>query len=388
MKSLAVIISKGEIMNVVTIGGATHDIFLDYNGADYMKIVRQSAATNYLIFESGDKVEIESLFYQSGGGGTNTAAAFKKRGFTTTCCVSVGNDYFGDCILQELKEYNLNCSLIQQNNNLPSGASFIINAHHAERTIFTFRGANSNLNPQLIPFDSLTSCNYLYITSLHNQAAQQLPLIVKKARSLNIPIAINPGKSQLGSGAQIFKKALASIDILIMNKVEAELFMKTLITQDNQIKKNLATKQYERSSPWINKQVPYLLHTSITLENNSFSLKKFFKIILEMGPRIVIITNGENGVYVATQNECYFHPSKKITMVDSVGAGDSFGSYFVASLLQGHSLATALRHGIINSASVLQHLGAKTGLLDQEILNEKEKELDVSLLYPFSLQDD
>ena len=43
-----------------------------------------------------------------------------------------------------------------------------------------------------------------------------------------------------------------------------------------------------------------------------------------MGPKTVVITNGSNGVYVATEKEIIFHPSIKTKVVDTVGAGDSW----------------------------------------------------------------
>ena len=75
----------------------------------------------------------------------------------------------------------------------------------------------------------------------------------------------------------------------------------------------------------------------------------------------------------------------KISAIDSVGAGDSFGSCFVASLLHGDSIQDALRSGIVNSASVLQYIGAKKGLLNYKQLKEKLAKLDNNLLQEFDL---
>jgi sugar/nucleoside kinase (ribokinase family) len=125
---------------------------------------------------------------------------------------------------------------------------------------------------------------------------------------------------------------------------------------------------------------PYLLETPLVFENYSFSLRNFFKEVLAMGPSIVVVTNGGNGVYAATQESLYFHPSADITVCDNIGAGDAFGSSFVGSLLLGDSLEKALRNGIVNSASVLQKMGAKPGLLTRKQQQEQAQKLPQNAL--------
>ncbi len=130
---------------------------------------------------------------------------------------------------------------------------------------------------------------------------------------------------------------------------------------------------------------PYLLDNPVAYNNLYFSMQQFFKEVLHMGPEVVVITNGANGVYAATKDAIYFHPSIKTHIVDTVGAGDAFGSCFVGSITQGYSLEDALRRGVINSASVLGFIGAKQGLLTKEKLDEQLATLDQSLLQRYPL---
>ena len=104
-----------------------------------------------------------------------------------------------------------------------------------------------------------------------------------------------------------------------------------------------------------------------------------------MGPKVVVITNGSNGVYAATKDGGFFHPSIKTNAISPVGAGDSFGSCFIAHLMMRASISDALRNGIANSASVINHIGAKEGLLDRNALAEKVKVLPPHLLQTFSI---
>src|SRR5439155_20813798 len=107
-----------------------------------------------------------------------------------------------------------------------------------------------------------------------------------------------------------------------------------------------------------------------------FTLEQYFQEILKRGPTIAVVTNGADGVYATDGNKIYFHPSLKVNVVSTVGAGDAFGSTFVGQLAQGKPLQDALRAGIINSASVLQYLDTQTGLLKADELEKRLQKLD------------
>jgi len=374
-------------MKVITIGGATRDIFLSYEGSDVMSITKKNMIATYMLFESGDKIEIDDLIYQTGGGATNAAVSFKRLGFDVSCFCKTGTDQASASILEALKTEGINTDFIHQSPTYKTGTSFIINSKKGERTIFAYRGANGFLDLNDVPFDHIKACDQLYITSLSNNSAKLLPDITSFAKKNNIPIAINPGTSQLIQGTDTLKESLKSIDILILNSSEARTFMVALIEHDQRYRKALESRSHHNPCG-INMadRQAYLLSNPLTHTDIYFSIRKFFTEALGMGPQIVVITNGCNGVYVATKEEILFHPSMSITVVNSVGAGDAFGSCFVASLRLGNSIETALRYGIINSASVLSTLGAKPGLLTQEQLSEKMKALPQDLLQRFSQQ--
>lgn len=373
-------------MKVLTIGGATQDIFLHYKGTDIMTITKKNMHSNYMLFGSGEKIEIETLIYQTGGGASNSAVSFKRLGLDASCFCNIGNDIGGQAIVTKLKEEGVDTNLINLNPQHQTGISFIINSIEGDYTIFAYRGANSHLELEKLTFDAIKKSDQLYITSLSNEAAHILPSIVSFAKQHNVPVAINPGISQLEKGTEKLKESLQYIDILILNKLESQIFMFALTQNDQSYKKVLECVGSEQNQPNQNELAdqPSLLNTPIIYENTYFSLRNFFKVTLEMGPKIVIVTNGRNGVYVATQKEILFHPSIKIRVSNTVGAGDAFGSCFVASLMLGYDIESALRNGIINSASVLEKIGAKTGLLTHSELAQRATKINSNLLQRFN----
>jgi ribokinase len=370
---------------VLTIGGATLDIYLDQEGADCMSITQKDSESKYMLFKSGEKIEIKNILYFTGGGATNSATTFKRQGFDASCFCKIGQDKASESIIKELEAEKINHSNIIQTNKHNSGTSFIINSLKRERTIFAYRGSNGFLKENELPLEQIKKSDQLYITSLSHDSAKLLPTIVKTAKANNIPVAINPGKSQLETGTQILKHCLKDINILIMNSDEAKSFMIALTESDKNYKDILKSSKNHTNINENNGE-PKLLQSPFLYKDYYFSIWKFFKEVLNMGPQIVVITDGENGVYVANKNEILFHPSIKTTVVDTLGAGDAFGSCFVASLLNKEKIENALRNGITNASSVISKMGAKPGILKNEELSKKINELDENLIQKFTLK--
>lgn len=374
-------------MSIVTIGGATQDFFLQYDGADTMSITKKSGSFTYALFESGEKVELDTVTAKTGGGATNAAVSFKRQGFAVACISTIGNDQAGEHVLSDLEQAEVSSNLIMRLPNEKTGTSYILSSVHGERTLFAHRGANTMLGSIPLPLDKVTNARQFYITSLNKNAAAQLPAITEYAKKHHISVAINPGTKQLSSEALTLKQSLGNIDILIVNSSEARMFMQTLTQKDECYRWSFQVDSTETPrSLNATDASAYLLKYPMSCQDMMFSIHNFFIETLAMGPRIVVVTNGANGVYVGSNKTIWFHPSIPTKVINTVGAGDAFGSCFVGSLLQGHSIPDALRRGIINSASVLGTIGAKDGLLTTEQLTQRATELSEGLLKTFDLQ--
>ena len=74
--------------------------------------------------------------------------------------------------------------------------------------------------------------------------------------------------------------------------------------------------------------------------------------------KFLILTQGTRGSYVFTPYEKSFLGTPKVTIADTVGAGDSFTAAFVASYLNGRSIAQSHQLAVEVSAYVCQQHGA------------------------------
>lgn len=81
-------------------------------------------------------------------------------------------------------------------------------------------------------------------------------------------------------------------------------------------------------------------------------------LIKEWGLKFLILTCGVNGSHVFTENEHSFMDTPKVEVADTVGAGDSFISAFMATILKGKSVREAHAMAVNVSAYVCTQLGA------------------------------
>lgn len=343
----------------LTIGGATQDIFMNYDPS--MIKTHSDVGQLYLMLEAGSKIEISGLSYAVGGGAINTAVSFKKMGFEVRPCAKIAHDDAGNQIRKRLKEVVIAEDFLSYSDQVKSGISFILPAPEGNRIILVHRGASTLLTAQDIP--EITKEKLVYISSLSGNALHELPLIIKKIKDLASPfIACNPGMAQLQNGAVDLLEGLKNIDLLIVNAIEARTLIAALATQSESLSRLMHSEKFSAQMS----VVPDLVKNFAYIEGVSITIMDYFREILRHGPKIAVVTNGSEGVYVAHQERMFYHPSLPIKPISSVGAGDAFGSCFTASIIQGDSFEQATLKGIVNSFSVLQHMDAQQGLLDKQ----------------------
>lgn len=106
-------------------------------------------------------------------------------------------------------------------------------------------------------------------------------------------------------------------------------------------------------------------------EGRKVDIKNLLSNLKDLGPRNVVITDGEKGSFAFT-GESYFKmgifPAKLVQMT---GAGDSFAAGLLAGLIHGEAIEQAMRWGAANSAAVIEQIGSQTGLLNLTQMQEK-----------------
>lgn len=350
---------------VLTFGGAMYDIFIEYQQSQSIQLHLTSGSSSFLVLPEGKKIELNKLSYHIGGGAVNSAVSFSRQGQVVQSVIKVGTDQAGKFIVHNLAQNGVNTEFVIHSDTSETGTSFIIPCSSGDRTILIYRGANTTIQEYEFAHTAFDGIDQLYVTSLAGTSAQLVPTILAQAKDASIATAVNPGTTQLTTAVSTLITALPYIDTLILNAHEATLLLQSLTLRADVENKNR----------------PALLNQ----KNQNLDLKKFISCMHDHGIHIVAITNGAEGVYVSDKKTLYFHPSIPCSLVSSVGAGDAFGSTFVGSLRAGYALDEALKRGMCNSASVIGSIGATTGLLTTDQLNQRVKQLDPTLLQQFTL---
>ncbi|MDD2807170.1 MAG: carbohydrate kinase family protein [Patescibacteria group bacterium] len=333
-----------KYFDVISIGGASRDYTFYTDKGKIISTPQNLTSQKMLAFEYGGKIHSPEAYVNFGGGGANTAVSFAKLGLRTSTLLAVGDDDSGKAIIENLKKYKIDSWRVQIDKKRSTGFSFLIcvDRKDHDHIAFVYSGASKGflLNPKST--NDLSS-RWIYIAPLsHENASKNLKIIFDSAKKNSMMVAWNPGTTQIQTGKRLIGPYLKYTDVLILNKDEA-------------IELVLSGVRLGRKNPnHLNRPV-YLLN-----------------ILGEWGAKIVVITDGKKGSWAYDGKKIYHQKSVRSKAIDTTGAGDAFGSGFIAGLiLKNGALQSALKLAAVNSASVVGEIGAQNGLLTINKINNK-----------------
>ena len=305
--------------SVLCIGGATQDVFIRSSALEEH---HEDAAPDGIAacFLMGSKMPIDELTFATGGGATNAAVTFARFGLKTSCLARVGEDDAGENILEDLADNKVDIRFIQYDKKEKTGYSVILLSGSGHRAIFTHRGAAQKLDSRAFPWHHWSKklgrgrvADWIYLTSLGGDL-KALKDIFEHARRSKTKIAWNPGNKEIEKGLRVLQPYFEQTDILSLNREEAE---------------QLGGMAALGHLP----AVAFLL------------------------------TEGAKGATIRAGRKTMRHAAPKTKRINTTGAGDAFGSAFVASWMKTQDANKALAVAMLNAAGVISHMGAKAGIL-------------------------
>ena len=357
-------------MKILTVGGAMVDAIAIVDSDQIERITMRNADTSYLLLEEGRKTEALDISTHSGGGAVNAAVAMARLGHDVAAMVKLGQDQRADVILSGLEAEGVSTRWAMRAAGEKTGASLIIASHDRNAGIFAFRGANTRIRPDDLKPDAF-GADLCYVTSLSNESADCFPDIVARAKEKEALVAVNPGIRQLSARQGAFRECLGRIDLLAVNRVEADALVAGL------------AGKFGEGGAKIDHDPDAVLPDLLTrgFEGGGFHMtaRSYFNALMESGPRWVLVTDGRAGAFLATEDRLYHCPPAPADVVGTAGAGDAYCATLASGLAGGLEPAEAMIRATLNAASVVAHVDTQTGLLDAAALDARRAEARIEV---------
>jgi ribokinase len=253
-----------------------------------------------------------------GGKGANQAIAAARLGASVQMIGCVGEDAFGQALLDNLSKNRVDCTHLKTSNTSSSGTALITVDQTGRNSIIVVPGSNHDLLPSdLDSLENEISSAGMVILQMEIQL-ETVWKSIRMAKKHAVPVLLNPAPAN-----SIPDEYLNGLDYLVPNESE--------------------------------------LNSLTGLPTNTLpEISKAINILISKGVKRVILTRGELGCYYMDRETAVQIPSLKVNPVDTTGAGDAFIGGFAYSLVLGETIQEALKTGVTAGAMAVTKAGAQT----------------------------
>jgi ribokinase len=358
--------TSGEPMSMTSmpkkslhVGSAMIDIICIIAAENIERMTFSNEGKSFLMVEAGRKVAAESITSHVGGGACNTAVSLARRGWQATVLAKTGTDLNAEAVAEHLVANDIATDHLIAEAGLATGTAVMVASHDRNASIFVHRGANETLAPGDLPDAVFAGIDLVYVAPLSSGSADCFPDLVARAKASGAMVAANPGIRQLTSRTAGFLRSLAHVDLLSVNRVEAEALVPAFAPQS------------EGADPLAPAGAPALLKRGLSFGGFEMGLLRFLAAMRAAGPDWVLVTDGTEGAYLACPEGVFWHPTLPVTVLGTAGAGDSYTSTLAAALAEGIAPGEAMLQASMNAAAVVGALDTTSGLMTPQAMAKR-----------------
>lgn len=243
-----------------------------------------------------------------GGKGANQAIAAARLGVDVGFIGCVGKDTDGDFLLNNFKNNGIDISNILIKEDQLTGKAYIT-VCNGENQIIVISGANQEVTKEMIDVDTILNSQMVLLQL--EIPIETVEYVIDVCYKNNIPVILNPAPA-----VKINQELLSKVTYITPNEIEAELIFET--------------NDYES--------------------------------LVNKYPNKLIITLGGEGAIFKDNEGIKRIPVREVDVVDTTGAGDTFNGALAMSLLEGNTLAEAVRFATVAATIKTTKRGAQTGM--------------------------
>lgn len=251
--------------------------------------------------ERGETVIGERYWMGVGGKGANQAVGARQLGAQSILVGRIGEDVFGQQMLETLNSYGVNCDFIKLDPEAKSGVALVIVDEHGENVVAVIPGTNMHITPADV-----------------EAAADQLRAADVLMTQLEIP---------LDAIEKAIDIALEGDTLCILNPAPARPLPDSILKKVHLLTPNQNEVKVLTGIP------------ADTLEGAETAAKA----LLEEGVKAVIVTMGSDGALIVYPDETLHVKGARVEAVDTSGAGDAFMAGLGVALGEDKSLEEATR---------------------------------------------
>lgn len=279
--------------------------------------------------ERGKLALVDSMELHIGGCASNTGTALAKIGVDAAIIGKVGNDGFGDFMVNELSKHGADCSGIVRDEVTHTSATMVMVDSKGERTFIHYIGANATLTEQDVDWNVVENGKILHVAGTFLMPAfdgQPTANVLKKAKELGVITSLDTCWDSRGNWMKLLEPCLPYVDYAVPSIEEARMCT--------------------------GKQDP----------------SDVADVFMSKGVKTVALKMGDQGCYIKNKDIELRIPIYKVDAIDAVGAGDAFAAGFLAGIVNGWDLLRTGKFANAVGAFCVTALGATTGIKDQETI--------------------
>jgi len=311
----------------IAIGDIVKDTFIRLKEAEIKEIDNEHST---LCMAFGEKIPFEfAEVIHAVGNSPNASVSAARLGLSSALISNLGDDADGKDSIAVLEAQKVDTKFVKIHKDKTTNSHYVL-WYKDDRTILVKHEKYDYKFPEITP------PKWLYLSSLGEDTLDyHKEITAYLLMNPGVSLAFQPGTFQMKLGTTELKDIYKRTTIFFCNIAEAERILGV----------------------------------------NTLGTKELIKRMHTLGPKIVVLTDGPKGAYAYAREKVIFQPTypDEKPPFERTGAGDAFASTTVSALALGKDLETALKWGAVNSASVVQQIGAQRGLLTREEIEGKLK---------------
>jgi len=268
-----------------------------------------------------DETVTDAVFMQTfGGKGANQAVAAGRAGGKVIFVNCVGDDPYVERMLAGFRESGINTDYIIRETGISSGTALVMIGEGGHNYLSVAPGANGLLTPERVEAVRDLIAQAAYVLMQFEIPAESITRALDIAAEVGTPVVWNYAPALPFDITQLKK-----VSIVVANEPEAAALTGVPVT-------DLASAQTAAHR------------------------------LRELGAQTAIITLGESGSVVATDDDVLHIPAFPVEAVDTTAAGDTYCGCLVVALAEGKSLVEAVRFASAGGALCVQRMGAQPSI--------------------------